>query len=127
MGGTSFVAPILAGVQALINQRWGRQGNPDPSYYALAKSAYGTRGSASCNSSHQTSKSCVFHDVTLGDIDVNCRGSLNCYRPSGTNGVLSISSKQYEPAYHAAAGWDFATGIGTLDVNHVVQAWSRFK
>jgi subtilase family serine protease len=126
-GGTSFVAPILAGVQALINQRWGRQGNPNYGYYTLAKIAYGTRGNASCNSSHETSKSCIFHDVTLGDIGVNCRGTLNCYRPSGTNGVLSVTSKQYEPAYRAASGWDFATGIGTLDVNHLVQAWSRFK
>jgi subtilase family serine protease len=126
-GGTSFVAPILAGVQALINQRWGRQGNPDYAYYTIAKTAYGTRGNTACNSSHETSNSCVFHDVTLGDIDVDCRGSLNCYRPSGTNGVLSVSSKHYEAAYHAGSGWDFATGIGTLDVNHLVQAWSRFK
>jgi subtilase family serine protease len=126
-GGTSFVAPILAGVQALINQKWGRQGNPDYAYYTLAKTAYGKSGNASCNSSHETSKSCVFHDVTLGDMDVNCRGSLNCYKPSGTNGVLSVSSKTYEPAYRAGSGWDFATGIGTLDVNELVQAWSRFK
>lgn len=126
-GGTSFVAPILAGVQALINQKWGRQGNPDYAYYTLAKTAYGKSGNASCNSSHETGKSCVFHDVTLGDMAVNCRGTLNCYKPSGTNGVLSVSSKAYEPAYRAVSGWDFATGIGTLDVNQLVQAWSRFK
>lgn len=127
MGGTSFVAPILAGVQALINQKWGRQGNPDPAYYALAKTSYGQSGNASCNSSHLISKTCIFHDVTLGDMDVNCRGTVNCYRPSGTNGVLSVNSKQYQPAYRATSGWDFATGIGTLDVSHLVQAWSRFK
>lgn len=126
-GGTSFVAPILAGIQALINQKWGRQGNPAHAYYALAKTEYGKAGSAACNSSHQTGSSCIFHDVTMGDMDVNCRGGVNCYRPSGTNGVLSVSSKSYQPAYHAATGWDFATGIGTLDVNHLVQAWSRFK
>ena len=122
-GGTSFVAPILAGVQALVNQRWGHfQGNPNYAYYALANFEYGRRGNASCNSTNGTSKSCTFHDVTLGDMDVNCRGNVNCFLPSGTNGVLSVSSKTDQPAYAAAPGWDFATGIGTLDVNLLVRS-----
>ena len=62
------------------------------------------------------------HDVTLGDMDVNCRGNVNCFLPSGTNGVLSVSSKTDQPAYAAAPGWDFATGIGTLDVNLLVRS-----
>jgi hypothetical protein len=37
-------------------------------------------------------------------MDVNCRGSVNCYLLSGTNGVLSESSQQYQPAYGAAPG-----------------------
>ncbi|HEY3988783.1 MAG TPA: S53 family peptidase [Acidobacteriaceae bacterium] len=127
-GGTSFVAPILAGVQALINQNWGHfQGNPNYAYYALGNLEYGWWGNASCNSTNGSGKSCVFHDVTLGDNDVNCRGNVNCYLPSGTNGVLSVSSKKYEPAYGATPGWDFATGIGTLDVNQVVRSWVWFK
>ncbi len=60
-------------------------------------------------------------------MDVNCRGNVNCYLPWGTNGVLSVSSQQYQPPYAAAPGWDFATGIGTLDVNQVVRSWVRFK
>jgi subtilase family serine protease len=122
-GGTSFVAPILAGVQALVNQRWGGyEGNPNYAYYALANLEYGRRGNASCNSTNGTSKSCSFHDVTLGDMDVNCRGNVNCFLPSGTNGVLSVSSKKDQPAYAANPGWDFATGIGTLDVNQIVRS-----
>jgi len=122
-GGTSFVAPILAGVQALVNQRWGHfQGNPNYAYYALANFEYGRRGNASCNSTNGTSKFCTFHDVTLGDMDVNCRGKVNCFLPSGTNGVLSVSSNTDQPAYAAAPGWDFATGIGTLDVNLLVRS-----
>lgn len=31
---------------------------------------------------------CVFYDVTQGDIDVNCNGSVNWYLPSGNTGVL---------------------------------------
>jgi subtilase family serine protease len=126
-GGTSFVAPILAGVQALVNQDWGRQGNPNYAYYTLANLEYGLFGNAGCNSTSGTANSCVFHDVTLGDMDVNCRGNVNCYDPSGPNGVLSVSSKNDRPAYRAAAGWDFATGIGTLDVNRLVRSWIWFK
>lgn len=127
-GGTSFVAPILAGVQALVNQRWGSfQGNPNYAYYLLADLEYGFHGSTACNSTTGTGKACVFHDVTLGDMDVNCRGSVNCYHPSGANGVLSVRSSHYHPAYAAAAGWDFATGIGTLDVKNLVQSWVWFK
>ncbi|HXP08005.1 MAG TPA: S53 family peptidase, partial [Acidobacteriaceae bacterium] len=122
-GGTSFVAPILAGVQALVNQRWGGyQGNPNYAYYALANFEYGRRGNASCNSTNGTGKFCSFHDVTLGDMDVNCRGNVNCFLPSGTNGVLSVSSKKDQPAYAANPGWDFATGLGTLDVNQIVRS-----
>jgi hypothetical protein len=48
--------------------------------------------------------SCIFYDVTLGDIDAVCTGSNNCYTPSGTNGVLSTSNSSYAPAYGAATG-----------------------
>jgi subtilase family serine protease len=127
-GGTSFVAPILAGVQALVNQRWGRfQGNPNYAYYAFANFEYVGGESGTCNSTNGSGKSCVFHDVTLGDMDVNCTGKVNCYHPSGANGVLSVSSKSDEPAYRATSGWDFATGIGTLDVNQLVRSWILFK
>ena len=38
-GGTSVSSPIMAAIQALINQKTGsRQGNPNPGYYALANS-----------------------------------------------------------------------------------------
>ena len=51
-GGTSFAAPIMAGIQALVNQKKGvRQGNPNPVYYSLAASQYGASGDSSCNSS----------------------------------------------------------------------------
>ncbi|HKN61432.1 MAG TPA: protease pro-enzyme activation domain-containing protein, partial [Candidatus Acidoferrales bacterium] len=60
-GGTSFASPILAGIQALVNQRTAAltispvpgQGNPNPVYYAIAAAEYGSSGSALCNSSAQ--------------------------------------------------------------------------
>jgi len=125
-GGTSFSSPIMAGIQALVNQKNGRQGNPNPVYYKLAATEYGTSGSTACNSSKGSgvSSTCIFHDVTQGDMNVNCTGTHNCYRPSGVNGVLSASARSYAKAYGTTTGWDFATGIGTVNATNLVNNWS---
>jgi subtilase family serine protease len=126
-GGTSFAAPIVAGIQALVNQSQGApQGNPNYVYYALAKLEFGGSGKNSCISTlgNGIESTCVFTDVAEGDIDVNCLGSFNCYKPSGTNGVLSTTSKAYSKAYGSNEGWDFATGIGTLNVGNLVKNWN---
>ena len=126
-GGTSFASPIMAGIQALVNQKTGaRQGNPNPTYYKLAATEYGSTGSSACNSTKgaATSSTCTFHDVTQGDIDVNCTGTQNCYRPSGLNGVLSTSSAAYKPAFAAATGFDYATGLGSVNAYNLVNNWN---
>jgi hypothetical protein len=80
----------------------------------------------------------VFHDVTFGDMDVNCLsftnpttnaviGKFNCYNPTGTNGVMSLVSNKYEPTYPAKPGYDFASGIGSVDVFALVKAWPGSK
>src|SRR6266436_5551770 len=125
-GGTSFSSPIMAGIQALVNQRVGaRQGNPNPVYYQIAATEYGAAGSNSCNSSNGVSagNSCVFYDVTLGDMDVNCTGNHNCYLASGAVGVLATSNSSFAPAYGTTTGWDFATGIGTINATNLVNNW----
>ncbi|HEY1615165.1 MAG TPA: S53 family peptidase [Rhizomicrobium sp.] len=127
-GGTSFASPIFAGIQALIDQKaGGTQGNPDPVLYSLAATEYGSAGSKSCNAvkGNKVGKSCIFYDVTEGDMDVNCTGTADCYLPSGTNGVLSTTDKKYKPAFGTATGWDFATGIGTVNVTNLVNAWPQ--
>ncbi len=84
----------MAGIQALINQKMGGpQGNPNYTYYKLAAAEQGAKGSARCNSTGGTPASpvlpqpgCVFNDVTLGDIDVNCRGTTaaaDCFGSPG--------------------------------------------
>jgi uncharacterized repeat protein (TIGR01451 family) len=124
-GGTSFGAPILAGLQALVNQRnGGRQGNPNPEYYALAASQAASGLACNSTSGNATSSGCVFYDVTLGDMDLVCTGSYSCYTPSGNNGVLSTSTSSFLSAYGASAGWDFATGLGSINASNLVQAWS---
>jgi subtilase family serine protease len=125
-GGTSFSSPIMAGIQALVNQKaGGPQGNPNVVYYALAAAEYGASGDSSCNSTlgNAAGSSCIFYDVTQGDMDANCTGTHNCYIPSGTNGVLSTSNSAYQPAYGTTTGWDFATGIGTVNAANLVNNW----
>jgi hypothetical protein len=96
LGGTSASAPLMAGIQALVDQKWSiRAGNPNPRYYAIAKTEFGTKGNPSCYSINETAgKGCTFNDITEGDIDIDCRhnGSVfkaDCYLPSGTYGALS--------------------------------------
>jgi subtilase family serine protease len=132
-GGTSFSSPILAGIQALINQKvGGPQGNPNYVYYKLA-----VKAGATCDSSIGETGTCVFHNVTQGDISVNCGGSENCYgatldtakrsSPLGTNGALSISSDSLDPAFRTGAGWNFATGIGTINAYNLVNSWTSIQ
>ena len=124
-GGTSFASPIMAGMQALINQKaGGPQGNPAPIYYQLANTEYGSSGNSSCNSSNgnTVASSCIFYDVTLGDMDVDCAGP-NCYLGGGSVGVLSTSNSAFAPAYGTTTGWDFATGIGTVNAANLVNNW----
>jgi len=124
-GGTSFASPIMAGIQALINQKaGGAQGNPAPVYYQLAAAEYGSSGSSSCNSNNGNAvgASCVFNDVTMGDMDVDCTGP-NCFLSDGSVGVLSTSSTSFAPAYGTTTGWDFATGIGSVNAANLVNNW----
>jgi hypothetical protein len=125
-GGTSFSSPIMAGIQALVNQNaGGRQGNPNPIYYNLAAAEYGASGDNSCNSTlgNTVGSSCIFYDVTLGDMDVVCQGTYDCYLDSATYGVLSTSDSAYDPAYGTQTGWDFATGIGSVNACNLVVNW----
>jgi hypothetical protein len=51
-------------------------------------------------------------------------GPVNCYAASSNEmGVLSTSNTAYAPAYAATKGWDFATGIGTINAYNLVKAW----
>jgi hypothetical protein len=111
-------------------------GNPNYVYYALSALQNAFVGISPCNSNLGTDLNprCVFHDVTLGDMDVNCLpltdpathaviGTFNCFIPSGTNGVMSKVNNSYKPTYTARPGYDFASGIGSVDVNNLVRRW----
>jgi len=128
LGGTSASSPAFAGMMALVNQKMalagqsGRQGNANYVLYNLA-----AQSGASCNSSTATSgaNSCIFHDVTKGNDAVPCfAGTPNCgTAPAGGYGVLVDPNNTNTPAWTTTAGYDLATGLGTVDAFNLVNAW----
>jgi len=104
VGGTSAAAPAFAGMLALVAQAHGsasdnyRLGQADYILYQLAKSKYST----------------VFHDVTTGNNSVVCTaGSTNC----GSNHFLT--------GYNAGTAYDYASGLGSVDVSALVSNWTN--
>lgn len=133
-GGTSFASPIMAGIQALVNQKIKATkgvGNPDFVYYRLAGLRYSLPGAlAACDASNGrfSASDCIFHDITEGDIDQPCDpGTPDCYAPSGADGVLSTSTTAYQPAFRATPGWDFATGLGSVNAANLASAWAALE
>ncbi len=125
VGGTSVSSPAMAGIMAMVNQKnGGRQGNPNFVFYKLA-----ARPNASCDSSNPTtigSATCVFQDVTKGNISVPCTGgSPNCSTAAGTTGVLVDPASTTTPAWTTTAGYDRATGLGTVNAANLVNRWSE--
>jgi subtilase family serine protease len=94
-GGTSFDAPIFAGIVALINQKQGYttgQGLINSTLYTLAADS--------------TTYATAFHDITSGNND--CTVSANC---SSTDG------------FSAGTGYDQVTGLGSVDATNLAAAW----
>jgi len=96
-GGTSFGAPTFAGIVAILNQKVGRQGNVNPTLYALATANVG-----------------AFHDITTGNNIVPCG--------AGTPNCPTTGAAQY--GFKAGAGYDQVTGLGTIDASILVNNWS---
>jgi subtilase family serine protease len=99
VGGTSAGAPTFAGILALINEATSSNGlgNVNPMLYGLAAN----------NSSNQ-----AFHAITSGNNKVSCStGTTNC--PTGTTSI----------GFSAGAGYDQATGLGSLNVANLITAW----
>jgi Bacterial Ig-like domain (group 3) len=93
-GGTSFAAPIFAGFVALLNQ---------------AENASGQGNMNPELYSLATGSPSVFHDITTGTNSC-AADAANC----GSAG---------ESAYAATAGYDEATGLGSIDENALLTAW----
>lgn len=96
-GGTSFDAPIFAGMLAIVNQKLNStgQGVVNSTLYALAADA-NTYASA-------------FHDITSGGNQCKA-GSSYC-------------SSAGKSKYPATTGYDEASGLGSLDFFNLLAAW----
>jgi hypothetical protein len=102
-GGTSTAAPAFAGMLALVQQKTTtRLGQAAQQLYTLY------------NGSHA---SAIFHDVTVGNNSVPCTSSSpNC--------LLNTAGYYYESGYNATAGYDLASGLGSVDVKQLMNYWS---
>jgi hypothetical protein len=128
VGGTSASAPAFAGIMALVNQKYGRQGIANYVLYALAQAQ--TTAHLSCNSSSSPVSTCTFNDVTKGNNAVPCAGGTpNCSSTSAsTNGVLEATVNGVNgPAYPASTGYDLATGLGSINAQNFVNNWSTVR
>src|ERR1700735_2282604 len=120
-GGTSVSAPAFAGIMALINQQTGeRQGNANYVFYKMAATP-----ASSCNSSTVPStgtNNCIFYDIPVGStIAMPCaKGSPNCTTSSAADSIGVLSG------YSTTSGYDLATGLGSVNVQNLVNQWSTF-
>jgi subtilase family serine protease len=94
-GGTSFGAPIFAGMVAILNQAKGYnsgQGLINTELYKLAADS--------------TTYASAFHDVTSGNNE--CTAASDCPSSSG---------------YSTGTGYDVVTGLGSVNLDPFVTAW----
>jgi hypothetical protein len=100
IGGTSVAAPIFAGMVAVLNQAKGYtngQGLINPTLYTLA--------------SNPATYASAFHDITSGGN--SCTEIVDCgIGPQDTD-------------YLAGAGYDEASGLGSIDFANLVSAWPQ--
>jgi hypothetical protein len=128
VGGTSVSTPAMAGVMALINQKAGSsQGSPNAELYSLAAKQTDT----TCSSENGTiGDGCYFNDVDTGTNAQACDYGAEEGNPLQT-GIQSPGCKPIHsgdligilPGYSAGPGYDQATGLGSLNIANVVNAW----
>ncbi|MGD0731182.1 MAG: protease pro-enzyme activation domain-containing protein [Terracidiphilus sp.] len=120
VGGTSASSPAFAGIMALVNQKYGRQGQAGFVLYPLAAQF-----------------PAAFHDVTAGTNSVPCSYSPHtpdCIAVSDpatvTDPALGTATEGQigtgtTPDYNATAGYDMASGLGSVDANVLVSDWNK--
>ena len=102
VGGTSASTPSMAAIMALVDQKYGRQGQADTVLYPLFQQ-----------------KPAAFHDITLGgNWDLCVQGDLDCNLNAGPGHGAGEST-----VYSAGLGYDQASGLGSVDAAQLVNNW----
>ncbi|MGB7281064.1 MAG: protease pro-enzyme activation domain-containing protein [Candidatus Acidiferrum sp.] len=105
VGGTSASSPAMAAIMALVDEKYGRQGQANYTLYALAQQ-----------------KPLAFHDITLGNNFVLCsEGTPDCVVDPSDNQVYMTT------VYSAGPNYDMATGLGSVDANVFVNDWNSLN
>jgi hypothetical protein len=103
VGGTSASAPAMAGIMALINEKYGAQGQANFVLYPLAANS-----------------PVVFNAVDIGSNNVPCYPDTNnCTLDSNGDDLYSLQN------YPANSGYDLASGLGSIDVNALLTNWKN--
>jgi subtilase family serine protease len=120
VGGTSASTPAFAGIMALVNQKYGRQGQANTVLYPLAAQFPAS-----------------FHDVTNGSNSVPCEYlpilSTNCIAVSSPIVLSTLTppvtlgqiGSGTTAEYNAGVGYDLASGLGTVDAAVLVNNWNK--
>jgi Pro-kumamolisin, activation domain/Bacterial Ig-like domain (group 3) len=134
VGGTSDASPSMASILALVEQKAGTfQGIANYELYSLA-----SKQGSSCNASNRTDptqpNTCVFNDITLGSNAVPCfNGNQDC---GGTDQPVQVGytlppavfpPDSYTTGQDTTTGYDLATGLGSVDVANLVNAWGTLN
>ncbi len=143
VGGTSASAPSFAGIMALVNQKYGRQGQADTILYPLAKQFPSS-----------------FHDIIVGNNSVPCAyefqttvtlpATPDCiqtaanlsaniyytdtdptygptYGPALEGQIGAGTGSNTKADYNATTGYDLASGLGSVDATQLVTNWGNVK
>ncbi len=125
LGGTSAGTPAFAGIMAMVNQKYGRQGNANYVLYPMAAQTGASCASTASMASTANASSCIFYDVQVGNNSVACvMGSPDCNNAgTGDYGILVNPNNTTQAAWLTTAGYDYATGLGSVNANNLVQGW----
>lgn len=124
VGGTSAGTPSFAAIMAMVNQKTGeRQGNAN---YVLYKLAAQSGASCTSNDAAVANAACIFYDVVNGNNSVACTGGTpNCSNASSSGfGVLVTPGNSSTEAWETTAGYDLASGLGSINAANLVKKWS---
>jgi subtilase family serine protease len=127
VGGTSVSAEVFAGMVALLNQSTNSaQGLVNTNLYSLAGQSW-----ANCQSGSVQTSACIFNQVSSGTIAMPCNAAQTAADSATgcnilTNGDALAETTQANGTlgYNAGAGYNLATGLGSLNVASLVNQWN---